>query len=135
MAQTATIVSTTIKEPLNFVSATCDSLEPVTFTGTQDTLYEVVNDGTGVFTLKVHANWENVIGSVAGGRAFSGTNVSDETIDLDRLPSEQTVTVDQRWLGKGDAPNLVYTLKFNITVATDGTVTSSKFSEAVECKQ
>jgi hypothetical protein len=135
MAQTATTVSTTIKEPLNFVSTTCDTLEPVTFTGTQDTLYEVVNDGTGVFTLKVHSNWENVIGSIASGRAFSGSNVSDETIDLGSLPTEQTITVDQRWLGKGDAPNLVYTLKFNIKVAADGTVTSSKSSEVVECTQ
>src|SRR5258705_611590 len=51
IAQTATTVSTTIKEPLDFASQTCGVVEPINFTGTQDTLYEVVNDATGRFTL------------------------------------------------------------------------------------
>jgi hypothetical protein len=135
MAQTATTVSTTIKEPLNFAAQTCDTLQPITFTGTQDTVYDVVNDGTGVLTLKVHASWENVVGMIAGGRTFAGLSTSDETIELDSLPSEQTVTVNQRWIGKDDGPNLVYTLKFNLKIGADGTVTSSKSSEVVECKQ
>ena len=135
MAQTATTVSTTIKEPLNFVAQTCDTLQPITFTGTQDMVYEVVNDGTGVLTLKVNSNWENVVGTIAGGLTIAGVSTSDETIDLDSLPSEQTVTVYQRWMGKNDAPNLVYTLKFNLKVAADGTVTSTKSSEVVECNQ
>jgi hypothetical protein len=134
IAQTATTVSTTIKEPLDFASQTCGVVEPIKFTGTQDTLYEVVNDGTGRFTLKVTSNWQNVVGTTPGGLTFQGTNTSDETIDLDSLPSEQAITVNQRWMGKDDTPNLVYTLKFNIKIDADGKVTSTKSSETAECE-
>ena len=136
MAQTATSVSTTIKQPLNFIAQTCNTPESITFTGTQDTIYEVVNDGTGVFKLNVHSTWENVIGTAVSGQKYLGTNISDETIDLDSLPSEQVITFDQHWLGKGDnALNMVYTLTFNVKIAADGTVTATKTSEIVECKQ
>ena len=136
MAQTATTVSTTIKEPLNFAAQTCDTLQPITFTGTQDTLYEVVNDGTGVFKLNVHSSWENVVGTALSGHKYIGTNVSDETIDLDSLPGEQVITFDQHWLGKGsEALNMIYTLTFNVKIDADGKVTAAKTSEIVECKQ
>jgi hypothetical protein len=94
----------------------------------------VVNDGTGRFTLKVNSNWQNVVGTTPGGLTLQGTNTSDETIDLDSLPSEQAITVNQRWMGKDDMPNLVYTLKFNIKIDADGKVTSSKSSETAECE-
>jgi len=136
MAQTATSVSTTVKQPLNFAAQTCNTPEPITFTGTQDTIYEVVNDGTGVFKLNVHSSWENVIGTAVSGLKYIGTNISDETIDLDSLPSEQVITFDQHWLGKGsDALNMVYTLTFNVKIDADGKVTATKTSEIVECKQ
>ena len=136
MAQTATSVSTTVKQPLNFMAQTCNTPEPITFTGTQDTIYEVVNDGTGVFKLNVHSSWENVIGTTLTGNKYIGTNISDETIDLDSLPSEQVITFDQHWLGKGtDALNMIYTLTFNVKIDADGKVTAAKTSEIVECKQ
>ena len=136
MAQTATSVSTTIKQPLNFIAQTCDTPGPITFTGTQDTIYEVVNDGTGVFKLNIHSSWENVIGTALSGHKYIGTNVSDEAIDLDSLPGEQVITFDQHWLGKGsEALNMIYTLTFNVKIDADGKVTAAKTSEIVECKQ
>ena len=136
MAQTATSVSTTIKQPLNFIAQTCDTPEPITFTGTQDTIYEVVNDGTGVFKLNIHSSWENVIGTALSSHQYIGTNVSDEVIDLDSLPSEQVITFDQHWLGKGsEALNMIYTLTFNVRIDADGKVTAAKTSEIVECKE
>jgi len=136
MAQTATSVSTTIKQPLSLIAQTCDTPEPVTFTGTQDTLYEVVNDGTGVLKLNIHSSWENVIGTALSGHKYAGTNVSDEALDLDSLPGEQVITVSQRWLGKAsEALNMIYTLTFNVKIGADGKVTSAKASEIVECKQ
>jgi hypothetical protein len=135
MAQTATSVSTTVKQPLNFMAQTCNTPEPITFTGTQDTIYEVVNDGTGVFKLNVHSSWENVIGTTVTGHNYPGTNISDEAIDLESLPGEEIVTFDQHWLGKGtDALNMVYTLTFNVKIDADGKVTAAKTSEIVECK-
>jgi hypothetical protein len=134
IAQTATTVSTTIKEPLDFASQTCGVVEPIKFSGTQDTLYEVVNDGTGRFTLKINSDWQNVVGITPGGLTFRGTNTSDETIDLDSLPGEQDITVNQRWMGKDETPNLVYTLKYNIKIDADGKVTSSKSGETVKCE-
>jgi hypothetical protein len=133
-AQTATTVSTTIREPLDFASQTCGVIEPIKFTGTQDTLYEVVNDGTGRFTLKVNSDWQNVVGITPGGLTLRGTNTSDETIDLDGLPGEQDITVNQRWMGKDETPNLVYTLKYTVKIDADGKVTSSKSGETVTCE-
>ena len=43
---------------------------------------------------------------------------------LDSLPTEQTITLKHRWLGKNEAPNMVYTLKFNLKIAADGSLTS-----------
>jgi hypothetical protein len=135
-AQTATVVSTTVRESLNFASHTCQAVEAVTFTGTQDTVYEVVNDGSGELKLVAHSNWENVLGTSASGRLFRGTNLSDETLDITSLPSEQTISVSQRWLGSGeDSPSMVYTLKYRITIASNGNVTSHKDRENVECRQ
>src|SRR5712691_10900014 len=74
MAQTATTVTTTIKQPLNFAGKTCDLLEPVTFTGSQDTIYEVVNDGAGSLKLNIRSNWQNVSGSTPSGRQYLGTD-------------------------------------------------------------
>jgi hypothetical protein len=136
IAQSATTVTTQIKEPLNFVGQTCDTFEPITFTGYQHTVYEVVNDGSGGLKMHIHSNWQNVSGSTPSGRQYRGTNTSNEDIDLDGLPSEHTITVNQRWIGKGkDAPNLIYNLRFNIKVDANGNVTSIKESETTECKQ
>ena len=136
MAQTATTITTTVNQPINFAAQTCDTTEPISFTGTQDTVYEVVNDGTGVLKLQIHSSWENVLGTTAGGHLFRGTNMSDENIDLDSLPSDQTVTMDQLWIGRAiDSTNMVYTLTFKITIGADGKVTAQKNSEIVECKQ
>lgn len=135
MGQTATSISTTIREPLSFVATTCDTLEPLTFTGNQETVYELVNDGNGVLKLKVHSDWQNVTGTTTSDRVYSGSSTFDDTIDIDSLPSEQTITLNHRWLGKNEAPNLVYTLKFNIRIAADGSVTSQKSSEIVECQE
>jgi len=136
MAQSATTVTTTIKEPLNFVGNSCDTLEPITFTGRQNTVYEVVNDGLGNLKVHIHSNWQEVSGTTASGRSYRGTNTSNETIDIDSLPSEHTITVNQRWIGKGKGvPNLIYNLRFNIRIDANGNVTSQKDSETVECKQ
>jgi len=135
LGQTATSISTTIKEPLNFVATTCDTLESITFTGNQETVYELVNDGNGVLKLNVHSDWQNVIGVTPSGLAFRGSSTFDTTIDLDSLPTEQAITLNHRWLGKNEGPNLVYTLKFNLKIAADGSLTSQKLSEVVECEQ
>jgi len=135
MGQTATSISTTIREPLNFVATTCDSLEPITFTGNQETVYELVNDGNGVLKLNLHSDWQNVTGNTSSGVAYRGSSTFDTTIDLDSIPSDQVITLNHRWLGKNAAPNLVYTLKFNLRIAADGTVTSQKANEIVECQQ
>lgn len=136
VAQSATTVTTTIKEPLNFVGNTCDTLEPITFTGRQNTVYEVVNDGLGHLKVHIHSNWQDVSGSTASGRQYRGTNTSNEDIDIDGLPSEHTINVNQRWIGKGKGvPNLIYNLRFNIRIDANGNVTSQKDSETVECKQ
>lgn len=135
MAQSATTVTTTIKEPLNFVGTTCDTFEPINFTGRQNTVYEVVNDGAGNMKLHIHSNWQDVSGSTPSGRQYRGTNTSNETIDLEGLPSEHTITINQRWIGKGKgAPNLIYNLRFNIRIDANGNVTSQKDSESTECK-
>lgn len=134
MGQTATSINTTIKEPLNFVSTTCDTLEPVTFTGSQETVYELVNDGAGVLSLNLHSDWQNVLGTTVTGLVYHGTSTFDTTIDVESLPSEQTVTLSHRWLGKNDAPTMVYTLKFKVNIAANGSVTSQKTSEIVECQ-
>jgi hypothetical protein len=135
MAQSATTVTTQVKEPLNYVGQTCDTFEPITFSGYQHTVYEVVNDGAGSLKMHIHSNWQNVSGSTVSGRQYRGVNTSNETIDLDGLPSEHTITVNQRWIGKGKgAPNLIYNLRFNIKVDANGNVTSVKDSETVECK-
>ena len=135
MAQSATTVTTTIKEPITFVGQTCDTFEPITFTGMQNTVYEVVNDGAGSLKLHIHSNWQNVSGSTPTGRQYHGTNTSNEDIDVDSLPSEHTITVNQRWIGKGKGvPNLIYNLRFNIRIDVNGNVTSQKDNETVECK-
>jgi hypothetical protein len=136
MAQTATTVTTTIKQPLNFMAQTCDLLEPITFTGTQDTIYDVVNDGTGNLKLNIHSNWLNVSGSTPSGRQYLGTNESTQSIDLDGLPSEQTITISQQWIAKtAGVASMVYNLRYIIKIDVNGNVTSQKDSETVECQQ
>ncbi len=136
LAQSAYTVATQIKEPLNFVGATCDTFEPITFTGYQHTVYEVVNDGAGNMKLHIHSNWQNVSGVTPTGRQYRGTNTSNESIDLDGMPSEHTINVNQRWIGKGKgAPNMIYNLRYNIRIDANGNVTSQKDSETTECKQ
>lgn len=136
MAQSAFTVSTTVKEPINSVATTCDLGEAVTFTGTLDSVYEVINDGAGSLKLHIHSNWQNVIGSTASGLQYRGTNESDQTLDLASLPWEDTITVSEQWVGKGDgARNLVYTLSFVVKVAADGSVVTTKDKESITCEQ
>jgi hypothetical protein len=135
-AQTATTITTTISQPLNFAAQTCDVLEPITFTGTQDTIYEVVNDGAGHLKLNIHSNWQNVSGTTSSGRQYPGTDESTQSIDLDGLPSAQTVIVSQQWIAKSEGvPSMVYTLRFTVNIDVNGKVTAQKDSETVECQQ
>ena len=135
MAQSATTVTTTIKQPLNFVALTCELPESVTFTGTQDNVYEVINDGAGHLKLHIHSNWLNVSGSTPSGRQYRGTNESDQTIDLAGLPWEDVITVNEQWIGKAaGAPNMIYNLRFAVKVGADGSVVSQKDKETIECE-
>src|ERR1044072_9548483 len=89
-AQSAPTVTTTIKEPLNFVGNTCDTLEPITFTGRQNTVYEVVNDGLGHLKVHIHSNWQEVSGATGSGRPNPGTKTSNKEIDIRTFPTAHT---------------------------------------------
>ncbi len=135
MAQTATTVTTTVKQPIDFVAQTCDLLESIKFTGTQDTVYDVVNDGAGSLKLNINSNWQNVSGSTPSGRQYLGTNESTQSIDLDALPSQQLITVSHQWIGKGaGVPSMIYNIKYIITVDINGSVTAHIDSQSVECQ-
>jgi len=135
MAQTATTVTTTVKQPIDFVAQTCDLLEPVTFTGSQDTVYDVVNDGAGGIKLNISSNWQNVSGSTPSGRQYLGTDESTQSIDLGVLPSQQLITVSQQWIAKvAGVPSMIYNIKYIITVDINGSVTAHIDSQSVECQ-
>jgi hypothetical protein len=136
VAQTATTVTTTIRQPIDFAAQTCDVLESITFSGTVDIVYDVVNGGPGNLKVNINSSWQNVTGSTPSGRQYAGSNESTQSIDLDSLPSQQSFTVSQQWIGKGDgAPSMIYSIKFIINIDANGAVTAQKDSEAIECQQ
>jgi len=128
-------VSTTIDEPLNFAGFACDTFEPIQFTGFVRTVYQTVYKGDGSpDKLMISTNWENVTGTTASGRVYKGKYNSKESIPLDGLPSQYKHNVTERWIGKGNIPDLVYRLRFVVKVDSNGNVTHLKDSETTECK-
>jgi len=129
-------VTTTIDEPLNNNTAlTCDTFQPIQFTGFVRTVYETVYNKDGSpGKLKITTNWENVSGTDTSGRQYKGHLHSLEVIDLDGLPSEYKHNVTERFIGKGKVPDLVYRLRFDVKIDVNGNVTHTKDTEITECK-
>jgi hypothetical protein len=129
-------VTTTIDEPLNNNAAlTCDTFQPIQFTGFVRTVYETVYNKDGSpDKLKITTNWENVSGTDTSGRQYKGHLHSLEVIDLDGLPSEYKHNVMERFIGKGKVPDLVYRLRFDVKIDVNGNVTHLKDTEITECK-
>ena len=137
LAQSATNTKTTTSEPLFYNAAlTCDTYEPITFTGSQKTVYEVqdYHDGSPR-RLKMSVSWDDVTGTTTSGRVYKATSTSKEAYDLDGLPSYQRMSITQRFKSKTKgAADFIYTLKIKIKVDVDGFVTQDKESERVDCK-
>ena len=136
MAQSATTTSTTTKEPLNYVALTCDTFEPITFSGFQKTVYDVKNfhDGSPR-RVKMTVTWDDVTGTTPSGRVYKASSTSREEYDVDGLPSYHRISITQRFKSKTKAAaDTVYTLKFRVKVDVDGSVTQDKEDERVDCK-
>jgi len=136
MAQNATTTTSATKSPLVQTAFTCDTFEPITFTGFQKTEYEVKDshDGTPL-KFKVAISWEDVVGTTPSGRVYKGTYHSKETSDLDGLPSFHRITVSERFKSKTKgAADTVYTFKFKVKIDEFGNVTQDKEDERSECK-
>ena len=137
IAQKATTTTTTTKEPLTQTPLTCDTFEPISFTGFQKTVYEVKDsrDGTPL-KFKMTISWEDVVGTTPSGRVYKGTYHSVEQADLDGLPSFHRMTTIERFKSKTKgAGDTVYTLKLRIRVDEFGNVTQDKEGEETECKK
>jgi hypothetical protein len=136
MAQTSTTTKTTTTEPTTFTALTCDTFEPITFTGSVKTVYEVKDDHDGSpRKLKMSVTWDDVTGTTLSGRVYKASSTSKEAYDLDGLPSYQRTSMNQRFKSKTKgAADSTYTLKIRIKVDVDGNVTQDKESERVECK-
>ena len=133
--QTATSVTTTINEPVSFMATTCDTFETITFTGFQKTVYEVKDNKDGSpRKMTTTVNWEGVKGTTGSGVVYKGTYKSKESFDLDGLPSYYHLDINQRWTGKGKAPDMIYRLRHIVRIDALGNVTREKESERVECK-
>jgi hypothetical protein len=136
MAQTSTTTKTTTNEPTTFIALTCDTFEPITFTGSVKTVYEVKDDHDGnPRKLKMSVTWDDVTGTTLSGRVYKATSTSKEAYDLDGLPSYQRTSITQRLKSKTKgAADSIYSLKIRIRVDADGNVTQDKASERVDCK-
>jgi hypothetical protein len=137
MAQSATTTSTTIKEPLNYNAAlTCDTFEPITFSGFQKTVYDVKNFNDGSpRRVKMTVTWDDVVGTTTSGRVYKASSTSREEYDVDGLPSYHRISITQRFKSKTKgAADTVYTLKLKVKVDVDGSVTQDKEDERVDCK-
>ena len=135
MAQSAT-TSTTINEPLNYTALTCDTFEPITFSGSQKTVYDVKNfhDGSPR-RVKMTVTWDDVVGTTVSGRVYKASSTSREEYDVDGLPSYHRMSIKQRFKSKTKgAADTVYTLRLKVKVDVDGSVTQDKEDEKVECK-
>ncbi len=136
MAQSTT--RSTIKdEPINIVIVQCEApFEPITFTGFQNSVYEVKNSHDGSpLRFKSTVAWEHVVGTTPSGTTYKGKSKSVEEADLDGLPSYHVVTSTERFKSKTKgAPDLEYSLKLRIKIDADGIVTQNKESEKSECK-
>ena len=135
MAQSAT-TSTTINEPLNYTALTCDTFEPITFSGSQKTVYDVKNFNDGSpRRVKMTVTWDDVVGTTVSGRVYKASSTSREEYDVDGLPSYHRISIKQRFKSKTKgAADTVYTLKLKVKVDVDGSVTQDKEDEKVECK-
>jgi len=136
LAQSATTTTTTTNEPLNFVALTCDTFEPITFTGSQKTVYDVKNYNDGSpRKVKMTVKWDDVVGTTPSGLVYKASSTSKEEYDLDGLPSYHRMSIRQRFKSKNKgAADSIYTLKLRIKVDVDGTVTQDKEDERVDCK-
>ena len=136
MAQTSTTTKTTTSEPTTFTALTCDTFEPITFTGSVKTVYEVKDDHDGSpRKLKMSVTWDDVTGTTLSGRVYKATSTSKEAYDLDGLPSYQRMSMTQRFKSKTKgAADSIYSLKIRIKVDVDGNITQDKESERVDCK-
>ena len=136
MAQTSTTTKTTTTEPTTFTALTCDTFEPITFSGYVKTVYEVKDDHDGSpRKLKMSVTWDDVTGTTVSGRVYKATSTSKEAYDLDGLPSYQRTSMTQRFKSKTKgAADSIYTLKIKINVDANGNITQDKESERVECK-
>jgi len=136
MAQSATTTSTTIKEPLNYVALTCDTFEPITFSGFQKSVYDVKNFNDGSpRRVKMTVTWDDVTGTTPSGRVYKASSTSREEYDVDGLPSYHRISITQRFKSKTKAAaDTVYTLKLKVKVDVDGSVTQDKEDERVDCK-
>jgi hypothetical protein len=136
MAQNATTTTTSTQSPLVQTALTCDTFEPITFTGFEKTVYEVKNNHDGTpLKFKMSISWEDVVGTTPSGRVYKGTFHSKETSDLDGLPSYHRITVSERFKSKTKgAADTVYTFKFKVKIDEFGNVTQDKEDEKSECK-
>jgi hypothetical protein len=136
MAQNATTTTTSTQTPLVQTALTCDTFEPITFTGFEKTVYEVKNNHDGTpLKFKMSISWEDVVGTTPSGRVYKGTYHSKETSDLDGLPSFHRITVSERFKSKTKgAADTVYTFKFKVKIDEFGNVTQDKEDEKSECK-
>jgi hypothetical protein len=136
MAQTSTTTKTTTTEPTTFTALTCDTFEPITFTGSVKTVYEVKDDHDGSpRKLKMSVTWDDVTGTTLSGRVYKASSTSKEAYDLDGLPSYQRTSITQRLKSKTKgAADSIYTLKIKINVDANGNITQDKESERVDCK-
>jgi len=136
VAQKATSTTTTTKEPLVQTPLTCDTFEPISFTGFVKSVYEVKDshDGTPL-RVKMSVSWEDVVGTTPSGRVYKGNYHSIDQYDVDGLPSYHRTTTIERFKSKtkGGA-DTVYTLKLRIRIDAFGNVTQDKESEETECK-
>ena len=136
MAQSTT--KTTIKDqPIEVVVTQCEApYEPITFTGFQNSVYEVKNDHNGSpLRFKSTVSWEHVVGTTPSGAIYKGKSKYKEEADLDGLPSYHRLTSSERFKSKTKgAPDMEVTLKLRIKVDENGTVTEDKESQTAECK-
>ena len=137
MAQETT-VTTNQKVPISSGSLDANACigEPITYTGTMNMVEEVTNDGQGNLTFHLHSNFQNVTGvGQFTQRVFKGQSVNNDVYETGPLPTTHTVTVTNKWVGKGKgAPTMFYHLTYNMTVGTNGMVTHEKTNERIECK-
>jgi|tagenome__1003787_1003787.scaffolds.fasta_scaffold19950355_1 hypothetical protein len=132
-AEAAILYKTTYPVPAEATNP-CNG-EEVTLSGTAHEEAHATYNGDGSIHSTFHVNWSGVSGSGNLGNKYRAASTDIEILN-EQVAYEQTVTVTERFVSQGSAPNFTVRDQFHITVNADGTLTSShhNVSPDPDCK-